>query len=42
MSRLLGVFMFPIFIIVPAIVLYFVIKLAIKHAIKELKDNNIL
>lgn len=27
---------------VPAFLLYFIIKLAVKHAIKELKDENIL
>ena len=32
----------PLLLIIPAVVLYFVIKLAVKHAIKELKDNNIL
>lgn len=32
----------PLVLAVPAVVLYFVIKLAVKHAIKELKDNNIL
>jgi len=32
----------PFVFIVPALVLYFIIKTAIKHAIKELKDDNIL
>ena len=32
----------PMFIAVPAIVLYFVVKLAIKNAIKDLKKENIL
>jgi hypothetical protein len=32
----------PLSLIVPAVVLYFVVKLAVKHAIKELKDDNIL
>ena len=32
----------PIYIGIPALVLYFVIKIAVKKAIKELKDENIL
>jgi hypothetical protein len=32
----------PFVLVIPAAVLYFVIKLAVKHAIKELKDNNII
>jgi len=32
----------PMFLIIPSVLLYFIIKLAVKHAIKELKDNNIL
>lgn len=32
----------PLVLVIPAVVLYFVIKLAVKHAIKELKDNNII
>lgn len=32
----------PIYVGIPAIILYFVIKLAIKSAVKELKDENIL
>lgn len=32
----------PLYIGIPAIILYFVIKLAVKKAIKELKDENIL
>ena len=31
----------PIYIGIPALILYFVIKLAVKKAIKELKDENI-
>ena len=31
--------LFPIFIAIPAIILYFIIKLAIKNAIKELKKR---
>ncbi|MDF2616627.1 MAG: hypothetical protein K0Q47_1282 [Sedimentibacter sp.] len=36
------IIMLPLVLVIPAAILYFVIKLAIKHAIKELKDNNIL
>lgn len=32
----------PIYIIIPAIILYFIIKMAIKNAIKELKRENII
>lgn len=32
----------PIYIGIPALILYFIIKLAIKNAIKELKEDNIL
>jgi len=32
----------PIFIAMPALILYFIIKLAIKNAIKELKNENII
>lgn len=35
-------FLLPIYIGIPAIILYFVIKMAVKKAIKELKDENIL
>jgi len=33
---------FPIYIAIPAIILYFIIKMGIKNAIKELKKENIL
>lgn len=32
----------PIYFGIPAIILYFVIKIAIKKAINELKDENIM
>lgn len=32
----------PIYIGIPALILYFVIKTAVKNAIKELKNENIL
>lgn len=37
-----GLIILPIYIAIPAIILYFIIKLAIKNAIKELKNDNIL
>ena len=42
--QILSIFLFvlPIYIGIPAIILYFVIKMAVKKAIKELKDENIL
>lgn len=41
-TNFLGIFLIPILYIIPAVILYFIIKLAVKHAIKELKDENIL
>jgi hypothetical protein len=38
----LNVFLMPIVIAIPAIILYFIIKLAVKKAIKELKEEEIL
>ena len=32
----------PIYIAIPALILYFIIKMAIKNAVKELKRENIL
>lgn len=32
----------PIFVAIPALILYFTVKLAVKNAIKELKKDNIL
>jgi len=37
-----GLIMLPIMIAVPALILYFVIKFAVKSAIRELKDENTL
>lgn len=39
---IVNVFLMPIFIAIPAVILYFITKLAVKNAIKELKDENIL
>lgn len=33
---------FPLSVIVPALILYFVVKLAVKNAIRELTEENIL
>jgi len=41
-SSVLNVILIPLFLAIPAIILYFIIKLAVKNAIKELKDNNTL
>lgn len=38
----LNLFLLPIFLVIPALVLYFIIKLAVKNAIKELKNEKIL
>ncbi len=32
----------PVFFLIPAVILYFTVKLAVKHAIRELKKENIL
>ena len=37
-----GLILLPIYFVIPAIILYFIIKMAVKKAIKELKDENIL
>lgn len=37
-----GLIILPIYIAIPAIILYFIIKIAIKNAIKELKKENII
>lgn len=38
----LGLILLPIYIGIPALVLYFVIKIAVKNALKEFKDENLL
>lgn len=35
-------FLLPISLAIPALVFYFVIKLAVKNAVKELKNEDIL
>lgn len=37
-----GIILLPIYVALPAIVLYFIIKMAVKNAIKELKRDNII
>ena len=37
-----NILILPLMLCIPAIVLYFIIKLAVKHAIKELKREEIL
>ncbi len=37
-----GLILLPIYIAIPAIILYFIIKMAIKNAVKELKKEKIL
>jgi phosphate/sulfate permease len=39
---LAGLIILPIYIAIPAIILYFIIKTAVKNAIKELKRDDIL
>lgn len=36
------IFLLILYLAIPAIILYFVIKLAIKNAIRELKEDKIL
>lgn len=42
MAAQLGILIVPILYLIPAVILYFIIKLAVKHAIKELKNEGIL
>ncbi len=37
-----GIFLTAVSLVVPLVILYFVIKLAVKNAIKELREENIL
>ncbi len=37
-----GLVLLPLFYLIPAVILYFTVKLAVKHAIRELKNENIL
>ena len=40
--NILNIFLLPIFLAIPAVILYFIIKLAVKNAIKELKEDKTL
>lgn len=40
--QVINMILLPIFFALPVIILYFVIKSAVKNAIKELKDEGIL
>lgn len=40
--RVINILLFPIFLAIPGFIIYFIIKLAVKNAIKELKDEDIL
>ncbi|WP_257785946.1 hypothetical protein [Geosporobacter ferrireducens] len=37
-----GIILLPLYFAVPALILYFVVKLAVKNAIRELKEEKIL
>lgn len=37
--NILNILLLPIFFAIPAVILYFIIKLAVKNAIKELKED---
>ena len=39
---LVGLIILPLYLAIPVIILYFIIKMVVKKAIKELKDENIL
>lgn len=40
--NILNIFLLPIFLAIPAVILYFIIKLAVKNAIKESKEDKTL
>lgn len=37
-----GIILLPIYAALPALILYFIIKMAVKNAIRELKRDNII
>ncbi len=39
--HVLNIIILPIFLAVPAVILYFIIKLAVKNAMKELKEEDL-
>jgi hypothetical protein len=38
--NLIGLIFIPIYLLLPALLLYFIIKLAVKHAIQESREEN--
>lgn len=38
----IGVLLLPLYFAVPALILYFIVKLAVKSAVRELREENIL
>ena len=40
--NILNIFLLPLFLTIPAVILYFIIKLAVKNAIRELKQDKTL
>ncbi|SET64120.1 hypothetical protein SAMN05660297_03013 [Natronincola peptidivorans] len=40
--NIVNLFILPVFLAIPAFILYFIIKLAVKNAIKELKEDKTL
>lgn len=40
--NIINLILLPIIMAIPALILYFIIKIAIRNAIKELKKENIL
>lgn len=40
--NILGMILIPLYFAIPAIILYFVVKLAVKNAIRELKEDKTL
>ncbi|WP_278184243.1 hypothetical protein [Alkaliphilus metalliredigens] len=40
--NILTIVLIPLYFAIPALILYFVIKLAVKNAIKELKEDKTL
>lgn len=42
LANFVGLSLLPIVTIIPIVILYFVIKLAVKNAIKELRNENII
>ncbi len=41
-NTILTFILVPVYFAIPALILYFVVKLAVKNAVKELKDDGII